>query len=316
MKQNTKALIWYLIAATPLAIGGVFIVSFPWWRVPHEAGPEWKVPQTKPAGKKGELVGYGEQLFNQTSQYVGPEVKDASLRYAGNHLACQSCHAAGGTQRNALGLIGVAWRFPQFNARAGKKIELEDRVNGCFERSMNGRALPKDSREMQAYLAYFHWLSSEVPEGTKHLDGQGLPVLEPLSRWADPNMGEAVYRQRCTKCHGPNGLGTKAEDGTYKYPPLWGDDSFNNGAGMNRIRTAASFIYLNMPNDDPSLTPEQAFDVAAYMDSQQRPERAGLERDYPDRKLKPFDCPYPPYPDGFSEERHKYGPYVDNAARP
>ncbi len=293
-------------------IVGGYVVTLPWWwkaaAEPEDA--EWSVPAKMPPGEQGELVRYGQKLFNETPLYLGPDVADASMRRAGNHLSCQSCHASGGTQRNGFGLVGITRRFPQFNARAGHAITLEDRINGCFERSMNGKALPGDGREMKAYLAYMEWLSTDVPSGTKHMEGQGVPKLAALDRWADPGVGESVYKQSCTKCHGANGLGQKAQDGkAYKYPPVWGPDSFNDGAGMDRVRTAAGYIYANMPNDNPSLTAEQAYDVAAYIDSQDRPHKDRLASDYPNLKLKPFDSPYGPYPDGYSEEQHKYGPF-------
>jgi thiosulfate dehydrogenase len=316
MKADAKGglLLWGVILLVTIA--GVYIVTLPWWNATIEQEEtQWKVPAQMPAGEQGELVRYGQNLFNDTPLYLGPDVADAKMRYAGNRLSCQNCHANGGTQRNGLGLVGITRRFPQFNARAGHAITLEDRVNGCFERSMNGKALPSEGREMKAYLAYMGWLSTDVPSGTKHMDGQGVLKLASLDRWADPGIGESVFKQNCTVCHGANGLGQKAQDGkSYKYPPLWGPDSFNDGAGMDRVRTAAGFIYANMPKDNPSLTAEEAYDVAAYIDSQDRPHKDGLASDYPKLALKPFDSPYGPYADGLSEEQHKYGPFPASPA--
>jgi thiosulfate dehydrogenase len=96
-------------------------------------------------------------------------------------------------------------------------------------------------------------------------------------------------------------------------PPLWGRDSFNDGAGMARLITAANFVHFNMPHGtdylNPQLTAEEAWDVAAFMISQPRSHKAGLEHDYPDLLQKPVDTPYGPYADGFSEQQHKYGPF-------
>ncbi|HXR78904.1 MAG TPA: c-type cytochrome [Bryobacteraceae bacterium] len=318
MKPNVRAGLLLGGVILLFSIVGGYIVTLPWWNAAGEPdATEWKLPARMPAGQQGELVRYGQKLFNDTPLYLGPDVAGVQMRYAGNRLSCQSCHANGGTQQNGLGLIGITRRFPQFNARAGHAITLEERINGCFERSMNGKALPNDSREMKAYLAYMDWLSADVPSGTKHIDGQGVLKLASLDRWADPGVGEAVFKQNCTVCHGANGLGQKAQDGrSYKYPPLWGPDSFNDGAGMDRVRTAAGYIYANMPKDNPSLTAEEAYDVAAYMDSQDRPHKAQLERDYPNLKAKPFDSPYGPYPDGYSEEQHKYGPFPATSPAP
>jgi thiosulfate dehydrogenase len=297
-----------------ITIVGCYIVTLPWWNATvRREETQWSVPARMPDGEQGELVRYGQSLFNDTPLHLGPDVADAKMRYSGNRLSCQSCHANGGTQRNGLGLVGVNHRFPQFNARAGHAITLEDRVNGCFERSMNGRALPNDSREMKAYLAYMGWLSADVPSSMKHLEGQGVLKLAALDRWADPGVGESIFRQNCTVCHGPDGQGIKAQGGkSYKYPPLWGPDSFNDGAGMDRVRIAAGYIYANMPKDNPSLSAEEAYDVAAYIDSQDRPHKDGLARDYPNSKLKPFDSPYGPYADNYSKAQHKYGPFPDS----
>lgn len=311
MKRDPKGGLVLAGAIVVATILGGYVVTLPWWNAAGKSEEtQWSVPAQMPAGEQGELVRYGQKLFNDTPLYLGPDVADVRMRYAGNHLSCQSCHGNGGTLQNGLGLVGITRRFPQFNARAGHAITLVDRVNGCFERSMNGKALLDDSREMKAYLAYMEWLSANVPDGTKHLEGQGVLKLASLDRWADPGIGESVFKENCTVCHGANGLGQKAQDGkTYKYPPLWGPDSFNDGAGMNRIREAAGYIYANMPKDNPSLTAEEAYDVAAYIDSQERPHKDGLAADYPNRKLKPFDSPYGPYTDGFSEGQHKYGPF-------
>jgi len=97
-------------------------------------------------------------------------------------------------------------------------------------------------------------------------------------------------------------------------PPLWGPDSFNDGAGMARLITIANFVHFNMPHGtdylDPRLTTEDAWDVAAYVVSRPRPSRAGFDHDFPDLLEKPVDTPYGPYADTFSEEQHKYGPFA------
>jgi thiosulfate dehydrogenase len=82
---------------------------------------------------------------------------------------------------------------------------------------------------------------------------------------------------------------------------------------MARLITAANFVHFNMPHGtdylNPQLTAEEAWDVAAFMISQPRPHKTGLEHDYPDLLQKPVDTPYGPYADGFSEQQHKYGPF-------
>lgn len=276
---------------------------------------EWPQPDpaTLPEGPFKQDVLYGEALIRRTYAYVGPDVANASMRYAGNNLACGSCHLDGGRKRYALSFIGVADAYPRNMARENALQTLTQRINGCFERSMNGRALPDDSREIAAITAYIRFLSDAAPAG---LDGRGAPAVRLLNRAADPVRGAEVYTNHCSACHGANGQGARNEDGEgYRYPPLWGPDSFNSGAGMHRIITAANFIRANMPfgvtYEEPLLTEEQAFDVAAYINVQPRPERSGLERDYPDRARKPVDAPFPPYADRFSREQHTFGPWQD-----
>src|SRR6516162_7624361 len=130
--------------------------------------------------------------------------------------------------------------------------------------------------------------------------------------------GRPIYVRVCTACHGVDGLGVRrslpTDDLGYMMPPLWGPDSFNDGAGMMRLITAANFVHFNMPHGtdylNPQLSVEDAWDVAAYLVSQPRPHMEGLDRDYPDLLQKPIDAPYGPYADGFGQEQHKYGPFA------
>jgi thiosulfate dehydrogenase len=139
-----------------------------------------------------------------------------------------------------------------------------------------------------------------------------------LDRAADPARGKTVYATACLACHNTDGSGIRRSlpttDLGYMIPPLWGSDSFNDGAGMARLITAANFIHFNMPHGadylHPQLTVEQAWDVAAYVISQPRPRKAGLDKDFPNLLEKPADTPYGPYADGFSEQQHKYGPFA------
>ena len=183
-------------------------------------------------------------------------------------------------------------------------------------RSMNGRALPDDAPEMRAMVAYVEFLSTGVPPG-QQVPGLGAGKMKELARAADPERGRAVYARSCAACHKPDGAGVPRDRGAlqlgYMLPPLWGPDSYNDGAGMARLINFANFVHFNMPHGadylNPQLTPEQAWDVAAYVLSQPRPHRAGLEKDFPDLLSKPVDAAYGPYADGFSEKQHKYGPF-------
>lgn len=286
----------------------------------QEQTPKQSWPQPNadalPAGPLKEMVLYGRKLFNETYSVIGPEVRDPAMRYSGNNLSCQSCHLGNGAQRFALPMVGVYGAFPTYMGREDEVRTLEERIQGCMERSMNGRELALGGKEMKAYLAYIQFLSTDIPVG-RATEGRGSPTLPLLDRAADPKRGADVYAKTCAVCHQADGQGkrngTAGDAKGYAFPPLWGPDSFNNGAGMHRLIASASFIRANMPlgtkYDAPVLSVEDAWDVAAYINSHERPVRANLDRDYPNRARKPVDAPFPPYTDKFPAEQHKYGPF-------
>jgi len=279
----------------------------------------WTVPEigALPNNANGRLVRRGRDLIAATYAYIGPEVADRAKRFAGNNLACASCHLQAGTKKFGIPLFGLLGEFPRYSARSGAQMTIEDRLNSCMTRSMNGRALPVGAPEMQAMVAYIKFLSTGVAPG-QLLPGMGTGKMPELDRPADPVRGERGYANACLTCHGPNGAGIRRSlpttDLGYMVPPLWGSDSFNDGAGMARLIAAANFIHFNMPHGvdylNPQLSPEQAWDIAAYVISQPRPHKAGLDKDFPDLLEKPVDTPYGPYADGFSEQQHKYGPFA------
>jgi len=209
--------------------------------------------------------------------------RDSLPRNVGNSLRCASCHLNGGLQAAAMPWVGVYARFPQYRARSAKVDLIEDRINDCFRRSMNGRALDPAGPDMRDIVTYFAFLSTGLPVGVE-MEGQGLPQLRPLP--GDIRRGAAVFASTCTRCHGASGQGTAIA------PPLWGPRSYNVGAGMARINTAASFIHALMPIDRAQqLTPQQAFDVASYINTRPRPDFAPKVRDWP-RGGKPPDADY------------------------
>ena len=258
----------------------------------------------------------GYYLIAESSKYMGPLADDPAKRFSGNHLACANCHLQQGTQAGSASWVGIVERFPQFGGRGNRIGTIEDRINGCMERSMNGKKLPTDSEELKAIVAYMGWLSEDVPENRKN-EFKGYPKLEVPNVAVDLEKGKQIYLKECVVCHGQNGQGVlnPVEGNTYTYPPLWGADSFNDGAGMHRVITAAEFIKSNMPYlvvtwDNPKLTDEEAYHVAGYINSFARPHKMNTENDYPDKKLKPVSTPYGPWADDFSPEQHKYGPFL------
>ena len=214
---------------------------------------EYKIPDesTIPNNQFGDLIKYGKELVVHTYKHIGPEVKDKNMRYAGNNLSCQSCHLDAGTKEYSAPFVGIYGNFPQYRPRENVIGSLSDRINGCMERSMNGKPLPNSSKEMKAMEAYIYWLSQGVPVGAK-VQGIGLAEVNRKmiqTTKADPVKGKAVYDVHCASCHGGNGEGIKNEGlaNGYLYPPLWGKDSYNKGAGMYRTLKAMDFIKANMP---------------------------------------------------------------------
>lgn len=262
---------------------------------------------------ENEDIKYGHELFVKTPKYLGPNNGIPEMVYTGNQLSCNNCHLFAGTKPFSMPLIGIIQRFPQFRARENKIGTIEDRINGCFERSMNGRILPEDGKEMEAIVSYLTFLSRYAPDDGI-IKGQGYTDLKIPNRAVDLDHGKSVFEVNCVVCHGSNGQGLKLPDSLVSvYPPLWGDGSFNNGAGMNRVITAAQFIKGNMPfgtNFSATiLTDEEAYDVAGYINSKDRPKKANLEQDFPDLLKKPVSTPYGPYADEFSLEQHQKGPF-------
>jgi len=256
-----------------------------------------------------DLVKYGRELIAHTSEYLGPK---GSVLQMSNGMNCQNCHLKAGTQPWGNNYFAVQSTYPKFRARSGTVENQIKRVNDCFQRSLNGKPLDSTGREMRAILAYIKWLGNDV-EKDKIPRGAGIFKLKGMKRACDPSKGLEVYVAKCQTCHQADGGGLLAENGkSYTYPPLWGKNSYNHGAGLFRISNFAGYVKYNMPQgttyEKPVLTDEEAWDVAAYVNSMPRPSK-DLSMDWPKIAKKPFDHPFGPYVDPFSEEQHKFGPY-------
>lgn len=218
----------------------------------------------------------GRALVNAT--------KDSLPGYVGNDLRCTSCHLFGGRRAGAMAWVGVYGRFPQYRSRSAKVTILEDRINDCFQRSMSGKPLDIRGDDMRDIVAYMAWLSRGVPVGAR-TPGQGLDsIAQPAF---DASKGQALYTEKCARCHGPAGEGLKGlppmgHDSVRSAPPLWGPHSFNLGAGMARLRAFAAFAGRQMPIDAPgTLSPEETYAIAAYVIAQPRPDFATKHLDWP-----------------------------------
>ena len=267
---------------------------------------DWSVMDQEP---NAEELNYGKELVANTAEYLGPKGK---VKAISNGMNCQNCHLQSGTAPFGNNYSAVAATYPKFRARSGTEEDIQKRINDCFERSLNGKPLARDSKEMKAMVAYINWVGKEVPKGEIPI-GSGLYEVPLLDRAADPIKGKLVYEKQCASCHQTDGKGMVKPDGTgYLYPPLWGEASYNHGAGLYRLSRFAGYVKANMPLgatfEQPILSDEESWDLAAYVNSMERPKK-DLSQDWPDISKKPMDHPFGPFTDGFSEEQHKFGPF-------
>ncbi|MFN3802158.1 c-type cytochrome [Belliella pelovolcani] len=268
--------------------------------------PEWSSVEQE---ANADMIKYGRELIANTSEYLGPNGKVMKIS---NGMNCQNCHLNAGTAPLGNNYAAVSTTYPKVRARSGQSEDIPKRINDCFERSLNGEGLPIESKEMQAMVAYMEWLGKDVPKGETP-KGAGIYAVAFLERPANPVAGKRVYDNQCASCHMEDGQGVLRFDGLgYTYPPLWGDHSYNDGAGLYRMSRFAGYVKANMPlgatYERPMLTDEQAWDVAAYVNSMARPAK-DISNDWPDISKKPVDHPFGPFTDQFTEEQHKFGPF-------
>jgi len=222
-------------------------------QVPDSA-KAWVAPDTStiPAGPLGDSIRLGMHVFNDTPKYAE--------KYVGNKLSCTHCHIDGGTVSKGMPMVGLPGIFPMYRDREKTVITFEERIEQCFQRSESGHRVPNDSPEMTGLVAYAQWLSKDQVTG-RPFPGRGLVDLPELN--GDAAKGSQIYAQQCAICHGADGVGKPPA-----IPALWGPDSYSDGAGMNQIAKMAAFVQHNMPQNEPdSLTPQESYDVAAYIHS-------------------------------------------------
>ncbi len=272
----------------------------------------WQAPDPYLAEteRDADLIAYGRDLIAHTQDYFGSQglVRPASI----NGMNCQNCHLDAGSKPYGNNYFAVASTYPQMRARSGSLETIPKRINDCVQRSLNGQPLDTTSREMKAMVAYMRWLGTGIPKGIRPA-GTGLVDVSMLNRAADPQRGQFVYEQKCASCHGLDGAGLPIPESPRDYPPLWGYNSYNEGAGLFRMSRLAGYVKANMPfgatYDNPQLSDEEAWDVAAFVNSQPRPPHPFLDTDWPKIEKKPFDHPFGPFADTFPAIQHKYGPF-------
>jgi len=314
VKQNW---IIYSITIVLLLVISNQIIEFvnrPKKEIPALMSEGWTAPSLftdrSVQGEERALVIYGEDLIANTSKYLGP---NGSVAHITNGMNCQNCHLNAGRKTWGNNYGAVAANYPKFRERSGSIETVYKRVSDCMERSLNGSALDINSREMKAMIAYINWVGYAVPKDSTP-KGAGIKSPEYLDRAASPEKGLIVYTAKCQSCHGANGEGLMATDAkSYTYPPLWGEHSYNIGAGLFRLSRFAGYVRDNMPfnqatHRNPALTDEESWDVAAFVNSRPRPSK-DLSKDWPNISKKPIDHPFGPYTDGFNEQQHKFGPF-------
>lgn len=243
--------------------------------VPEPAAPTKSLDPTKPVPFKpppadsipnddfGKMVKKGEQIFVNTKQNAP--------QFVGNNLNCVNCHLDAGRKADSSPLWAAYGAYPAYRSKNKHVNTFAERLQGCFKFSMNGKAPPLGDETLVALEAYSYWLATGAPV-RQPVQGRGYPKLPVAARPADYARGEKVYAQNCVLCHGSNGEGQLSNDKTV-FPPLWGPKSFNWGAGMHDIQNAAAFIKANMPLGlGGTLSDQDAWDVAAFMNSHERPQ--------------------------------------------
>ncbi len=228
----------------------------------------------------GKEVRRGEDLFNHTQQLA--------RKYVGNSLNCVNCHLDAGRKAHSAPFWAAFGAYPAYRKKTGEVNTLAERIQGCFEYSMNGKAPPLGSDELKSLQSYAFWLAKGLPAGEK-VAGAGYPKLAKPAKAPDFERGGKVYAQNCALCHGANGQGQRA-GGEQVFPPLWGAQSFNWGAGMHSIVNASGFIHANMPlGKGGSLSEQDAWDVALFMNSHERPQDPRFTGNVADTRAKFHD---------------------------
>ena len=291
MKHSRYALAGF--AAVALVGAAVWEVrGIPVARTAHAAEtgdkPAFEPPPDSaiPEGKFGDEVRMGEAIFRDPAIHAA--------HFVGNQLRCSNCHLEAGRQAGAAPMWAAYTAYPAYRSKNGHVNSFEERLQGCFRFSMNGKAPPLGDPVLVALESYSYFLAKGLPTG-EEAPGRGYPKLSKPALPADYARGATVYAAQCAACHGPEGLG-QSSDGKVVFPALWGPQSFNWGAGMGSVKNAAAFIRANMPlGMGGSLSEQEAWDVATYMDSQVRPQDPRFLGDVEQTRVKFHDNAFSMY---------------------
>lgn len=216
-----------------------------------------------PEGPLGDVIRKGEQVFLHTAANA--------KGFVGNSLNCVNCHLDAGRQANSAPLWGAYPMYPAYRSKTQSVDTFAERLRGCFLYSMNGKAPPDGHELLVALETYAYWMAKGAPTGEK-LPGASYPKLAKAAQAPDYQRGQTVFAGKCALCHGADGQGQRSGE-VVVFPPLWGAQSYNWGAGMHEVDKAAGFIKANMPLGlGNSLNDQEAWDVATFINSQERPQ--------------------------------------------
>lgn len=248
----------FVLFAVLILAGFIYSMNLDLWREVSKQNYGFQLvdPEQAPENIKSAVL-RGYKIMMETKKYL-PE-------YAGDRISCTNCHFAEGNtlggEGGGISLVGVTRFYTEPYA-------LQNRINACFSKSLHGKPLPVQSEAMKAIVTYLEWISAptqnliSIPwRGVKLLRSHHIPHIA---------NGKNAYATYCADCHGANGQGEK-RSADLSYPPLWGESSFTKNAGMGSLVMLASFVYANMPYEEPHLTVEDALDVAAFIVSMPHP---------------------------------------------
>ena len=275
----------------PLFVGGLVVVGVLAGRADLAKSamtPAWTAPPDSaiPPGPFGDMIKRGQAIFTDPSAHAGA--------FVGNSLKCSNCHLDAGRLANAAPLGPAYLMYPAFRKKDGQVDTFAERLRQCFRYSMNGKEPPLGDEVLVALESYAFFLAKGAPVGTD-VAGRGYLKLAKAAKAPDYARGASVFTQKCASCHGADGAGLKASGQTV-FPALWGTDSFNWGAGMTSVANAAGFVKANMPlGQGGSLTDQEAWDVALFLDSHERPQDPRFTGDVAETRKRFHDTPMSMY---------------------